>query len=326
VLEQLTTYLRQFKFIRLLVKAGLVWQRENCAEMGAALSYYALFSLFPILLVILSIFGFWLGSNTYTYRQIVQFTERALPPAASDIVQNTLINLNESSFGAGIVGFSILVFAASGVFAALTRACNRIWGIRPHPDGSQTLLGSTITFVRQKIFSLVLVLGTALLVLLSFLSNLVIGIAMRVVNEFSETMELIPLDQIISFDGLQTMASFVILGMVLLVLYKILPTTYVAWRDVWLGALLAATVLLILQQLVSQSIIEVGSRFASYGVVGGVMVLLFWIYITCQIFFFGSAITYCYAEMYGSRRDRPPSKGDVPRSDTDRAAAADLEP
>lgn len=288
------------------MQAGLIWQRENCAEMGAALAYYALFSLFPIILVTLSVFGFWLGPNTYTYDRILQFTQEALPPAAASVVQSTLVNLNESSVGAGILGFLILLFTASNVFGALSRACNQIWNVRPDPEAPRKVPGVAIAFVRQRVLTFLMVLGTALLVLLSFLSTLAINITYSIIQRFSESLpyEFIQLDELVSLENLQLVASFVVLGLVLLVLYKILPTTHVNWRDVWLGALIASAALLVLQQLVSSSIVQIGSNFASYGVIGGVMVLLLWIYITCQIFFFGSAITYSYAQQFGSRRHR----------------------
>lgn len=305
--EQLRTRYERSKILRMFVQSVLIWQRENCPEMGAALAYYALFSLFPIILVILSIFGFWLGPNTYTYNQIMKFAEEALPPAAASVVQSTLTSLNTSSVGAGVTGFLILLFTASGVFAALSRACNRIWGVHPSPHTPRKVAGMAIAFIREKLFAFLLVLGTALLILLSFLSTLAINITYRIIQNFSESIEIIQIDKLVSIENLQVGSSFLVLGLVLVVLYKVLPATSVAWRDVWLGALIASSVLLILQQMVSSSIVQVGSRFTSYGVIGGVMVLLFWIYITCQVFFFGAALTYSYAHIFGSQRSRRPN-------------------
>jgi membrane protein len=85
-------------------------------------------------------------------------------------------------------------------------------------------------------------------------------------------------------------------------LYKILPRTYVAWGDLWLGALFTATLWSILQQLITNSVISLGSRFQSYGVVSSFMVLMLWIYLTSQIFFLGGELTYVYAHLFGSRR------------------------
>jgi membrane protein len=96
--------------------------------------------------------------------------------------------------------------------------------------------------------------------------------------------------------------------LVLMVLFKTLPTVRIAWADVWLGAGITAILLLMLQNLVSRSVISIGSQFQSYGVVGGVMVLMLWIFLTSQIFFWGGEFTYVYTQMLGSRRQarKPP--------------------
>jgi membrane protein len=92
------------------------------------------------------------------------------------------------------------------------------------------------------------------------------------------------------------------LTLVVMVLYKVLPRTHVAWQDIWLGALFTASLWLILQQLISNSVISLGSRFRSYGVFSGFMVLMLWIYLSSQIFFLGGEFTYVYAHLLGSRR------------------------
>jgi membrane protein len=92
------------------------------------------------------------------------------------------------------------------------------------------------------------------------------------------------------------------LGVAISILFKILPTIELAWRDIWPGALLTTVLLLLLQQLISNSVISLGSRFLSYGVIGSVMMLMLWIFLTCQIFFAGCEFAYVYAHMFGTRR------------------------
>ncbi|HEY9661520.1 MAG TPA: YhjD/YihY/BrkB family envelope integrity protein, partial [Allocoleopsis sp.] len=104
-MELLKVRVRRTKVGQLLFRTVVKWQRDECLEMGAALSYYALFSIFPIFLVILSIFGFLLGPNAAIRLQILEFAQKALPPDAFQIVETTLMHLNQSSVGAGIVGF-----------------------------------------------------------------------------------------------------------------------------------------------------------------------------------------------------------------------------
>lgn len=271
-------------------------------DMGAALAYYALFSLIPTVLVIVSIFGFLVGPKTYIHSQILLLAQDALPPEANRIVRDVLIQLNQDSVGVGIVGFLLILIAASTFFTALDRAFDTIWRTSSIPSANSGLDQVAIAFVKRKAFSFMLVLGSGGLLLMSLLSNIVIRIILRLLKEFSDQFSLIRIDTVTTLQLLQLASSFLILTLVLMVLFKTLPSVQVTWGDVWLGALITAALFLVVQNLVSRSVISFGSQFNSYGVVGGVMVLMLWIYFTSQIFFWGGEFTYVYAQMLGSRR------------------------
>ncbi|PSB17568.1 ribonuclease BN [filamentous cyanobacterium CCP2] len=288
---------------QLLIQSSLKWQRDNCTDMGAALAYYAIFSLPPTVLVILSIFGFVVGPNTAVYNQILVFTQQGLPPIASQTVETILVQLNQDRFGVGITGFVLLLIAASGFFSALDRAFDIIWKVH-HPPGNQTIKHIAKNFIRRRIFSFALVFGAGLLLVITLLANIIIRIVLRLIQDFSGVVEFIQLDTIVTVSSLQLISSFIILTLVLMVLFKTLPTVRIAWTDVLLGAVITAVLLLVLQNLVSRSVITIGSQFQSYGVVGGVMVLMLWIYLTSQIFFWGGEFTCVYSQMIGSRRHK----------------------
>ena len=287
---------------RLLLRTSLKWQRDNCMDMGAALAYYALFSLIPTVLVILSIFGFLVGPKTYIHNQILLLAQEALPPEANQIVGDVLLRLNQDSVGVGVVGFLLILVAASSFFTALDRAFDTIWGTSSIPSANSGLNKVAIAFVKRKVFSFMLVLGSGGLLLISLISNIIIRILLRLIKEFSDQFSLIKIDTFTTLQLLQLTSSFLILTLVLMVLFKTLPSVQVTWGDVWLGALITATLFLIVQNLVSRSVISFGSQFNSYGVVGGVMILMLWIYFTSQIFFWGGEFTYVYSQMLGSRR------------------------
>ena len=167
-----------------------------------------------------------------------------------------------------------------------------------------------------RLFAFLLVLGTALLLLASLVSNILIKTILALLSSFHEFFTYIQVDELQLTKWLQLSSSFLILAIALCILFKILPFVYVGWRDVWLAALLTTTLLVGLQQLVSNSVISIGSHFLSYGVIGSVMILMLWIFLTCQIFLFGCVFSYIYAHMFGSRRgspinpaDRPPAAG-----------------
>lgn len=301
-MELLKIRIRRSEVGKLLFRTLMKWQRDECLEMGAALSYYALFSIFPIFLVILSIFGFLLGPDTSIHLEILRFAQEALPQDAYQIVEATLTHLNRSSVGAGIIGFLLLFGSASSVFSALSRSVDRIWqSSRPQPRNVnwKTAAGN---FLQDRITAFALVLGTAVLMFISLLMNIVAKVLQSIVSDVNSRVGLIQIDEVLLLKNLQLLGTYLFLMMVVMVLFKVLPAVRVRWSDVWLGALLTTIILMGLQQLASSSVIQVGSQFRSYGVIGGVMVLMLWIYLACQIFFFGSEFTYIYTHMYGSRR------------------------
>lgn len=302
------------KRVQLLVQTGLKWDRDNCPGMAAALSYYALFSLFPMLLVILSVIGSSIGPNTDAFQSIQEVVKRFLPPEVHDLIEDTVIALNENSVGAGIVGFSLLLFAASSVFVILRSSIDKIWRSPSRSSEAGSILRMVLFSVMNKLFSFLLVLGTALLLLTSLLSNIAIKTILKLVATFQESFSSIEIDELQLTRGLQTSSSFLILALAFCILFKILPSVYVGWQDVWLAAPIAALLLVALQQLVSNSVISIGSHFLSYGAIGSVMILMLWIFLTCQIFLLGCVFSYVYAHLFGSRRSRTMNYSDSPPS------------
>ncbi len=291
---------------KLVVQTVMKWQKDKCLEMGAALAYYALFSLFPILLVLLSILGILLGPETDAFSQIISFVEGTLPPEALDVVKDTLLQLNQRSLRAGVVGFLLLFFTASSVFGALDRSVDRIWKVEEIDDQvAGSIRATALAFVMKKLFAFGLVLSTAALLSLSLLSNIAIRVIMQIVMQLNASISFLELDNLFIARSLQMGSSVLTLSLAVLLLLRFLPSTPTPWKDIWPGAMLTAALLLGLQQLVSHSVIEIGGQYQSYGVIGGVMILLLWIYFTCQIFFLGCEFAYVYAHLFGSRRHHP---------------------
>lgn len=304
LLPYIQTVVLPSKPVQLLVKTGLKWDQDNCPGMAASLSYYALFSLFPLLLVILSVIGSLVGPQTEIFKSIQDIVQRYLPPEVHDLIKGTLVSLNENSVGAGIIGFCLLLFASSAIFGVLRASVNRIWRSPSRVSEAGSPMKMVFFFIVNKLFSFLLVLGTALLLLASLVVDIAVRTLLELITTFQETFAFIRVDELQLTKGLQASSSFLILAIVSCVLFKILPSVYVAWGDVWLSALFTALLVVGLQQLVSNSVISIGSHFLSYGVIGSVMILMLWIFLTCQIFLFGCVMSYVYAHLFGSRRGR----------------------
>jgi membrane protein len=289
---------------QLLIQTGLKWDRDNCSGMAASLSYYALFSLFPMLLVILSIVGWLLGPNTSGFQGIKAAAQHYFPPEVHGLIQETVLSLSKNSVGAGIVGFGLLLVAASAVFGVLRQSINQIWQSPNHTAEAKSVDKIILFFIVNKLLAFLLVLGSALLLLASLIANIAIKALLELINNFQDIFSFIQIDEPHLTKGLEASSSLLILALTACILFKILPSVDVGWQDVWLSALVTAVLLVGLQQLVSNSVIVIGSHFLSYGVIGSVMILMLWIFLTFQIFLFGCALSYVYANIFGSRRNR----------------------
>jgi len=292
------------RIAQLLIHTARKWQQDNCLEMGAALSYYALFSLFPIFLVILSVIGIVLAPDIERVNYLLSYAEQVLPPLSYRIVQDTLFQLNYNSVRAGIAGFAIVLFTASNVFSALARSVDRIWKAEQPQPQMITLQSMIITFLQNKLLAFSLVLSVAILMVLSFTAHVSLKILQKMLESLNHSIMFIRLDDIVILRAFHIGGTFLTLNLIVMLLFKILPSTRVRWNDVWLGAFVTTSLLTALQEIVSSSVIHIGNQYRSYGLLGSVMVLLFWIYLICQIFLIGSEFTYIYAYLFGSRSNR----------------------
>jgi membrane protein len=230
---------------------------------------------------------------------------RFLPSEARAIVEGTLIALNRSSTSAGIFGIAALLYTGSSVFSVLTQAVDVIWRSHSQPSSSISLKQGVATFVINKIVGAALVFSVAILLLFSMAARVFVSGLLELVKMFQEPLSWIDVNYFEVLKGLQIGASFLVLAIAILILFKILPSSRVAWRDIWLGAVLTAGLIVVLQRLVTSSVVSVGSRYSSYGVIGGIMILMLWIFFTCQIFFIGCELSCVFAYLFGSRRNQP---------------------
>lgn len=289
---------------QLLIQTGLKWDRDNVPGMAAALSYYALFSLFPLLLVVLSVIGLLIGPNTDAFLAIQDVIERFLPAEVHELVKDTVISLNQNSVGAGLIGFGILLFMSSTIFVILKRFVNQIWRAPSRATQTGSVVEMVMFFVLNKLSGFLMVFATVLLLAVSMVANIVIKILIELITNFQDLLPFLQIDELQLNRGLQVSSSLFILAIAICILFKILPAITLSWNDVWLAGIITAAALVGLQQLVSNSVISIGGRFLSYGVIGSVMILMLWIFFACQIFFFGCEFSYVYAHLFGSRRNQ----------------------
>jgi membrane protein len=263
---------------------------DECYRLGASLAYYAIFSIFPLLLLSATVLGYALGEGATTRTALVDAVTGATgSPAVRELLDETLASMqvHRTARGVGaVVGLLTLLFGASGVFSELTASLNRIWRVRG--PASQSAGQAVVGFLRDKALSLAIV---GLVGLLLF-GSLALSTGLSAASNAARALP---------WQWIELAVSTAFLTLVLAAMLRALPRAHVQWRDALGGALVAALLLTVLKRLLAWYLAHLGS-YAAYGVVGAVLGLLLLIYLASLVVFFGAELSRVYAERFGSLR------------------------
>ena len=302
-------YLR--RQVDVLKRAGNAWMDDHAQSMGAALSYYTVFSIAPLLLIAISVAGLVFGRDA-AQGAVVRQLQGLIGQSGAQAVQGLLQNVSKPAQGmlATVTGVVVLVVGATSVFAELQDDLNRIWEapVRKKVSGWWS-------FVRTRLLSIGMILAVGFLMLVSLGASA----AFDSVAAWSSAA-------LASWAGVARVVNFVVsfgLTTVLFsLIYRFMPDATIEWRDVGIGALVTAFLFAIGKSLIGLYIGK--SALASgFGAAGSLAVLLAWVYYSAQIFLFGAEFTWAYAHEFGSRQDRASAGGP---GTTPRPAPAATEP
>ena len=273
----------------LLKDTAAAWSDDYAPSMGAALSYYTLFSIAPLLLIVIAIAGFVFGAEA-ARGEIFGQLAGLIGPDGAKAVQGLLQAADQPRQGiiATIVGIATLLLGATTVFGELQNALDRIWRApaREKAKGWWSLL-------RTRLLSFGMVLGIAFLLTVS----LVLSAAIAAFGKWWGAAEVVA-------HVLEVALSFGLTTVLFALIYKFIPRVHVAWHDVWIGAAVTA-ILFAIGKLLIGLYLGKSSLASSFGAAGSLVVLMVWVYYSAQIFLFGSEFTWVYAHEYGSRRGQP---------------------
>ena len=276
------------RVLDLLKSAAKEWSRDKCPQLGAALAYYTIFSLAPLVLVLLGVFGLIYGSNEQARQKILDQLSYLVDPSGVTVFQDIANSAAEPKAGilATAIGILIALFGASGIFGQLQDALDTIWAVKPKPG--QGIWG----FIRARFLSFAMVGGVCFLLLVSLtVEGLLKGLHSYLQSIFPGGHYL----------GLAIFYVFD-LGIIVLLfamLFRYLPDAKIAWRDVWIGAALTAILFVIGKFLLSLYLAS-GAAGSAYGAASSLITLLLWIFYSAQILLFGAEFTKVYANIYGS--------------------------
>jgi membrane protein len=263
------------------------WLQHKDARLGAALAYYSIFSLGPLIVIAIAIAGFVFGADA-VQAQVVGALQGLLGDSGTQAIDAMLKGANKPREGilATVIGVGTLVLAAVGVVVQLKDALNTVWEVETSP-------GSGIwRFVRTYIWSLAGVLSVGFLLLVSMLLTAALSAAGKYIAPYLPEATL----QIAG-----SLASFAIITVLFAMMFKWLPDTPIAWRDVWLGAILTAALFEVGKLLIGLYIGKQGLQ-STYGAAASIVVVLIWVYYSVQLVLMGAEFTNVYARRYGSRR------------------------
>ena len=270
------------------------WKNDKASRLSAALAYYTIFSLAPMLLIILAVTSlFW--ARDAVQGQVLNQVEGLVGAEGRTLISDLLTSASSPARGilGTIVGIITLIFGALGVFNELHNALNTIWEVEEEEDTKSGFLEGLKKIVFGRLLSFGMILGIGFLLLVS----LVISAGLSAMQE--TVGNAIPLSEIL-LQILNLIISIGVITVLFALIFKFLPDAEIAWRDVWLGAFVTALLFSLGKFLIGLYLgnSTVGS---SFGAAGSLVLLLLWIYYSAQILLFGAEFTQVYANQFGSK-------------------------
>lgn len=275
-------------FWDLLKTAAAGWYNDNCLRFGAALSFYTLFAISPLLLIAIFVASLWFERKT-VQGHLFQELGGLVGMRSAEAIQTVL----EAGAGgdrgvmASTVAIGTLLLLSSGVFVELQVALNTIWGVRPKEGAG--LRG----FIKTRLLSFSIVLGVGFLLLVSLVISAVLSALTKYLSGLWPGLEV---PSLLVHSGV----SILVITLMFAMIFKVLPDVRIAWRDVWIGAV-ATAVLFTAGKFLIGLYLGRGAVVSAYGAAGSLVLFLLWVYYSSQILFFGAEITQVFANRYGTR-------------------------
>ena len=267
--------------------AGFV--EDEALSRGAAMAFYAVTSIAPILLIVIAIAGLAFGQEAAQSALAEQLTG-LMGRQSAEMLQTTIKSASDKSSGvlATVIGVVTIVVTASGVFGEMQSALNAIWKAKPQ--------GSTVSrLIRARAVSLGLVAALGFLLMVSLVISTVISALGDIINAY------LPFGTLV-LGALNAIISFGLIALLFAAIYKLLPDRHLEWRDVWVGAT-ATSVLFTVGKTLIGWYIGSSAVASSYGAAGALIVVLLWVYYSSEIFLLGAEFTHAYSLRYGGLRD-----------------------
>lgn len=277
------------KVFELLKKSVFDFLDDNAMKFSAALSYYTIFALPPLMILIISASSFFVEQNdvaNFFYEQLTSL----VGPNATEEVKVAMSNVEFSKKGnlATIIGVAMLLFSASGVFAEIQSSINYIWGIAAKPDKS------IVRLIKNRLLSFAMIASVGFVLLVSLFVNSMVSLLYGFLSDFfaEETIYLVYL--------VNNVVVFLVITILFMLIFKTLPNGKIRWKDTIVGAGFTAVLFMIGKFGIGLYLGNTASM-SLYGAAGSIIVMLVWVYYSAMILYFGAEFTKNYAEFFGRK-------------------------
>ncbi len=276
------------KISSLFKHAAIGFSNDNAFKLSASLSYYTIFAIGPLLIIIISLAGMVYGKVAVQGKIYLQLKGLIGSDAALQI-QNIIQNIQNSQTSAigAIVGTIILVIAATGIFTEMQDSINYIWSVKAKPKKSW------LKFISNRLLSFSLVLGLGFLLLISLIISALFNFLSR------QLVEIFPNYNLSFFHSINSLIFFVVLTGLFGVIFKVLPDAIISWKDAMIGASLTAVLFLIGKFIIGYYLGKLNLDI-TYGTAASIIIILSWVYYSALILFFGAEFTKMFALQAGS--------------------------
>jgi len=276
------------KIWNVLKRAGVEFIHDNGMKLSASLSYYTIFSMGPILIIIISLAGIFWGREAVQGKIYGEINGLVGNSAALQI-QEIIQNIEKSQLGASgaLIGFVVLLVGATGVFTEMQDSINYIWSIRAKPKRG------FVKLIINRLISFSLLIGLGFLLMVSLIINAVLDLLHEKIEHYFDDLS------VYIFQGLNLISILAVIMCLFAIIFKVLPDATIRWRDSFVGAGFTSLLFLIGKSLISFYVAN-SSIGVTYGAAASIIILLLWVYYTTIILFYGAEFTKVYTLNHGS--------------------------
>ena len=274
-------------WLSILGAAGQNWLQSQAFIYAAALAFFTVFSIAPVMIIAVTVVGLVLGEQAAEGKIMAQL-EDTIGPEAAEVVETAVINsqIDQSGVLPTIIGIAAILIGASTVFAQMQQSLNRIWDVAARPTRNSMLI-----FIRSRVLSLTIVLAIGFILLVSLL----LSVALRTVMVYAE--QWLPMPGFVLI-GFELVLSLTVVTLLFAAMFRILPDVILSWKDVMLGALLTAILFTLGRSLIAMYLANTATA-STYGAAGSLVLLLLWVNYSSLILLFGAAFTRAHLEARG---------------------------